>query len=103
MTYHSDTKWKTNLVTFDAFLQVPVVGGPNDTDYTKGSVSLRLEQEVETAIKFFMEVGSDGVFLDGLEHFGADEWVANSVMQWKRIIDRFGVTNRARIMMTSYK
>jgi len=84
-------------------VQVPVVGGPNDTDYTQGSVSLRLEQEVETAIKFFMEVGSDGVFLDGLEHFGADEWVANSVMQWKRIIDRFGVTNRARIMMTSYK
>ena len=35
MTYHSDTKWKTNLVTFDAFLQVPVVGGPNDTDYTQ--------------------------------------------------------------------
>ena len=95
---------RTNsLFTFDAFFQVPVVGGPNDTDYTKGSVSLRLEQEVETAIKFFMDVGSDGVFLDGLEHFGADEWVANSVTQWKRIIDRFGITNRARIMMTSYK
>ena len=84
-------------------VQVPIVGDPDDQDFRKGIISLKLEQQVENAVKFFMEQGSDGIFLDGLEHFGADDWVSDSVMSWKKIIDRFGITNRSRILMTSYK
>jgi len=95
LTSHLHAKNMTLMV------QLPVVG--NDTDYNKGVISLELEQQVENAVKFWMECGADGIFLDGLDHFGADNWVADSVMSWKKIIDRFGVTNRSRIMMTSYR
>lgn len=87
-------------------VQVPVVGTPDDTDFhrvSKSVISLALEQQVENVVKYLMESGADGIFLDGLERFGADDWVADSVMSWKKIIDRFGVTDRSRILMTSYK
>ena len=82
---------------------VPVLGLPDDKDFAKGVISLDLSHQVENAIKFFMESGVDGVFLEGLEHFGADNYVADAVLAWKRVINRFGVTNRSRIMMTSYR
>merc|ERR1719391_414207 len=43
-------------------VQLPVVG--NDTDYTRGIISLELEQQVEKAVEFFMQCGADGIFLD---------------------------------------
>ena len=84
-----------------AMVQLPVVGNLNETKH--GEITLELQQDVSRVIQFLMQQGVDGIFLDGLEHFGSDKWVAEKVKIWKDVIDQYGVTNRTRILMTSYK
>ena len=82
-------------------VQIPVVGNFNESQ--KGELSLELQQDVSRVIQYFMQQGTDGIFLDGLEHFGSDRWAAEKVKVWRDILDQYGVTNRTRILMTSYK
>lgn len=66
-------------------------------------MTLEMQHDISMAVKFWMEKGADGIFLDGLEHYGADNWVAQSVTAWKNVIDRFGTSNYTKVLMTSYK
>ena len=79
-------------------VQVPIVG---DTD---GKVlSLGLQHHVDMAIQFWMQLGADGIFLDGLEDFTANKWVAKQITSWEGLLDRYGTSENKRILMTSYK
>ena len=82
-------------------VQIPIVGVSNESE--KGVISLDLQQDVSKAIAYFMQQGADGIFLDGLEHFGSDRWAAEKVKIWRDMLDQYGVTNNSRILMTSYK
>ena len=82
-------------------VQLPVVGNLNETK--KGEITLELQQDVSKVIQYLMKQGVDGIFLDGLEHFGSDIWVAEKVKIWRDVIDQYGITNRTRVLMTSYK
>ncbi len=56
----------------------------------------------------FTSQGVDGVFLDGLEHFGADSWVGRIVERWHDILERYGevesnsTKTNEKVLMTSY-
>ena len=82
-------------------VQLPVIGNLNETK--QGKITLELQQDVSRAIQYLMQMGVDGIFLDGLEHFGSDIWVAEKVKIWRDVIDQYGITNKTRILMTSYK
>ena len=82
-------------------VQLPIVGYLNESKH--GKITLDLQQDVSKAIQFLMQQGVDGIFLDGLEQFGSDIWVAEKVKIWRDVIDQYGITNRTRILMTSYK
>ena len=93
-------------------IQIPIEGDDHsiqsiiDDDNDKKSLDMDMEHHVDAAIRFWMILGADGVFLDGLEHFKADNWIARKISSWNGLLDRFGestTTNRSRILMTSYK
>ena len=48
-------------------VQIPVVGNFNESK--KGELSLQLQQDVSLAIQYFMQQGTDGIFLDFLFDF----------------------------------
>ena len=81
-------------------IHLPIVSGHNNSQ--GGEMSLELQQEVSQTIRYFMQEGADGIFLDGLEHFATDKWVAEKVKIWHDMLDQYGITNRSRILMTSY-
>ena len=81
-------------------VQVPVVD--SDSESRDGKLSIELQHKVEDAIKFWSEQGVDGVFLDGLEHFGSDSWVGRIVERWHDILDRYGNNVTEKVLMTSY-
>lgn len=82
-------------------VEIPVVGSLNETD--KGALTLDLEHAVSKNIQFWSQLGTDGIYLKGLEHFGTDAWVAQSVQNWRMILDKFGNSHGKRVLMTSYK
>ena len=81
-------------------IHVPVVGKANETQ--KGALSLDLEQAVARVIKFWAAHGADGIFLDGLEHFGSDKWVGTYLSNWDSVFKKYGTTDNKRILMASY-
>ena len=81
-------------------IHVPVVGKANETE--KGTLSLELKQAVERVIQFWAAHGADGIFLDGLEHFGADKWVGTYLSNWDSVFKKYGTTDNKRILMASY-
>jgi hypothetical protein len=84
-------------------VQVPVVGA--DPESRDGKLSIELQHRAEDAIKFWSEQGVDGVFLVGLEHFGADKWVGRIVERWHDILERYGAAENngtEKVLMTSY-
>ena len=82
-------------------IHVPVVGKANETE--RGALSLDLEQAVARAIRFWAAHGADGIFLDGLEHFGADRWVGTYLSSWDSVFRKYGTTDKRRILMASYR
>ena len=93
-----DAVHKSNM-TF--MIHVPVVGKANETE--RGALSLDLEQAVARAIRFWAAHGADGIFLDGLEHFGADKWVGTYLSSWDSVFRKYGTTDKRRILMASYR
>ena len=85
-------------------VQIPIVN-VEDEDSTgdRPKMSLDLEHQIDESIQFWMKHGADGIFLEGLEHFHTDRWIAQSISNWQGLLDRFGTTNRSQILMTSYK
>ena len=84
-------------------IQIPIEGDNPIIDGDK-SLDMDMEHHVDAAIRFWMILGADGVFLDGLERFKADNWIARKISSWNGLLDRFGgETNRSHILMTSYK
>ena len=81
-------------------VQVPVVG--SDAEFSEGKLSIELQHRVEDTIKFWAEQGVDGVFLEGLERFGADSWVGRIVERWHDILQRYGNNVTEKVLMTSY-
>ena len=92
-------------------IQIPIEGDddPIIDGGDKKSLDMDMEHHVDAAIRFWMILGADGVFLDGLERFKADNWIARKISSWKGLLDRFGSgttttnNNRSHILMTSYK
>ena len=82
-------------------IHVPVVGKANETE--RGALSLDLEQAVARAIRFWAAHGADGIFLDGLEHFGSDRWVGTYLSSWDSVFRKYGTTDKRRILMASYR
>ena len=59
---------------------------------------------MDDAIKFWISHGADGIFLDGLELFDVNVWVAQKISYWHGLLDRYGPhALYPRILMTSYK
>jgi len=84
-------------------IQIPIERDNLIIDGDK-SLDMDMEHHVDAAIRFWMILGADGVFLDGLERFKADNWIARKISSWNGLLDRFGgETNRSHILMTSYK
>jgi hypothetical protein len=80
-------------------VQIPVA----DKD-AKDKFSLALQHDVDLAIQFWITCGVDGIFLDGLEDFEANIWLAQQISAWQSLLERYGPkTEKARILMTSYK
>ena len=77
-----------HALNMSLMVQVPVIG--SDIESREGKLSIELQHRVEDAIKYWSEQGADGVFLDGLEHFGADNWVGRIVERWHDILERYG-------------
>ena len=44
---------------------------------------------MDDAIKFWISHGADGIFLDGLELFDVNVWVAQKISYWHGLLDRF--------------
>lgn len=80
-------------------VQIPIIDEDNKTK----KMSLALEHHVDAAIQFWMELGADGIFLDRLEFFETDEWLAKHISNWQGLLERFGSSNRSKILMASYK
>jgi len=70
-------------------------------------LDLELEHYVDDAIKFWISHGADGIFLDGLEIFDVNVWVAQKISYWHGLLDRYSSKglepSHPRILMTSYK
>ena len=70
-------------------------------------LDLELEHYVDDAIKFWISSGADGIFLDGLEIFDVNVWVAQKISYWHGLLDRYSSKglepSHPRILMTSYK
>ena len=70
-------------------------------------LDLELEHYVDDAIKFWISHGADGIFLDGLEIFDVNVWVAQKISYWHGLLDRYSSKGlepgHPRILMTSYK
>lgn len=81
-------------------IHVPVVGKANETE--RGALSLDLEQAVARVIRFWAAHGADGIFLDGLEHFGSDKWVGTYLSNWDSVFKKYGTSDNKRILMASY-
>ena len=77
-----------HALNMSLMVQVPVIG--SDAESREGKLSIELQHRAEDAIKYWSEQGVDGVFLDGLEHFGADNWVGRIVERWHDILERYG-------------
>ena len=62
---------------------------------------------MDDAIKFWISHGADGIFLDGLEIFDVNVWVAQKISYWHGLLDRYSSKglepSHPRILMTSYK
>ena len=61
---------------------------------------------MDDAIKFWITCGADGIFLDGLEVFDVNVWVAQKISYWHGLLDRYTPDKESkypRILMTSYK
>jgi len=92
---------KANLTII---VQVPIVSLKNST-----KLDLEMEHYVDDAIRFWISHGADGIFLDGLETFDVNVWVAQKISYWHGLLDRFTsstgseTTTYSRILMTSYK
>lgn len=82
-------------------IQIPVIGKDDDSMF--GRLSLDVQHAIGKAIAYFGERGVDGIFLQGLEEFGADTWIDVAIEGWKVVLDRFGTSPNKRILMTSYK
>lgn len=91
---------KVHLNNLTIIVQVPVVGRDN-------SLTLELESKVDSAIRFWISNGADGIFLDNLDAFQVNVWVAKKIAYWHGLLDRFaptsGPNSKRRILMTSYK
>jgi len=79
-------------------VQVPIIGTKNGT-----ILDLDLQHDVDKAIEFWMSQGADGIFLDGLEHFRPDKFLAQQISYWHSLLDRYGTSLKTKILMTSYK
>ena len=44
---------------------------------------------MDDAIRFWISHGADGIFLDGLENFDVNVWVAQKISYWHGLLDRF--------------
>ena len=85
----------TNLTII---IQVPVVSENSTT------LDMELEHQVDYAIQFWIESGADGIFLDGLESFDVNIWVARKISYWHGLLDRYAINETlSKILMTSYK
>ena len=80
-------------------VQIPII----DDDNEKSQMSLALEHNVDEAISFWMKLGADGIFLDGLENFKTDKYMAKKIANWQELLERFGTSKRSKILMASYK
>ncbi len=81
-------------------VHVPVIGKGNERE--TGTISVDLEHAVTRVIVHWAELGVDGVFLDGLEHFAGDAFVADALSHWDAQFSKFAVTPNKRILMASY-
>lgn len=93
---------KVHLNNLTIIVQVPVVGKHDN------SLTLELEGEVDAAIRFWISAGADGIFLDNLDAFQVNVWVAKKITYWHGLLERFAPsstseTSKRRILMTSYK
>ena len=79
-------------------VQVPIIGTKNGT-----VLDLDLQHDVDKAIEFWVSQGADGIFLDGLEHFRPDKFLAQQISYWHSLLDRYGTSLKTKILMTSYK
>jgi len=81
-------------------IQVPIVSLNNST-----KLDLEMEHYVDDAIRFWISHGADGIFLDGLEIFDVNVWVAQKITYWHGLLDRYTSSGStySRILMTSYK
>jgi len=81
-------------------VQIPI----KVTNETKPKMDLDLEHQVENAIRFWISAGADGVFLDGLENYEVDAWMAPKIINWHGLLDRYAKTaSKSKVLMTSYK
>jgi len=67
-----------------------------------GMMSLYLIQNVTIAIKYWGEVGVDGISIVGLEHFGKDPYIATTAASWKTNFLKYGTSPNTKILTTSY-
>ena len=88
---------KVHASNLTIMVQIFVV--PDDTN----RLSLDIEHRVNLAIEFWTKLGSDGIFLHGLQFFDTDVWIAQKITSWHSLLDRFDQDHeRSKILMTSY-
>ncbi len=82
---------------------VRIVGRKNELE--KGIMTVDLDYAVAKVVEFWTNLGVDGLFLDSLEHFAGDPFIASSVEKWDDIFVKYASGNGSnrRILMTSYR
>ncbi len=93
----------THRLNRTVMTHVRIVGRKSELE--KGFMTVDLEYAVAKVIEFWANLEVDGLFLDGLEHFAGDPFIASSIKKWDDVFAKYGPgggRNR-RILMTSYR
>lgn len=66
------------------------------------NMSMVLKQAVSRSIKYWAELGMDGISLVGVEQFGQDHWIVDDSNDWKVTLEKYGTSSNEKILTTSY-
>ncbi len=64
-------------------------------------ISIDLDYAVKKMLLFWAQLGADGVFVDGLEAYAKDVYLANALDTWKTSFKQYGTQNVDHAFMTS--
>lgn len=73
-------------------------------EHTAGrtNISMELKQAVARSIRYWAELGMDGISLVGVEQFGQDPWIVEDSNDWKVALEKYGTSSNEKILTTSY-